>query len=117
MRFHRLPAGARFEYKGVCYRKINNLTASPEQGGKNTIIPRSAVVMPADTTTDAAPLRPAPGQQLAAELLAELYQHCLGGLAQLSDAAEARRLSARVQEQRSTASHGKRATTESACRR
>lgn len=85
MRFHQLPAGARFEYKGVCYRKINSLTASPEQGGKNALIPRSAEIQLAEAAAEPTiPAHATPQKQLAAELLQELHQYCQECLARLS---------------------------------
>jgi len=84
MRFHQLPVGARFHYKGECYRKINGLTASPEQGGKAVVIPRSATVQPAGATEAVAPAQPGAEQQLAGELLLQLHQHCQQCLSQLA---------------------------------
>ena len=87
MRFHPLPPGARFEYQGIVYRKINNLTATPEEGGKTRLIPRSAQVKPitedgphdaeqANQTTDT-----------AAQSLAALYRHCQTELSALEEGA------------------------------
>lgn len=85
MRFHQLPVGARFAYKGECYRKINGLTASPEQGGKAVVLPRSAVILPADATDTTIPAQPSTEQLLAAELLLQLHQHCQQCLSQLAE--------------------------------
>jgi hypothetical protein len=44
VKFHRLRPGARFEYKGVAFRKISPLKAASEADDSHKLIPRSAEV-------------------------------------------------------------------------
>lgn len=44
MKFHRLPPGTRFEYKGVAFRKTSPLKGVREADDSHKLIPRSAEV-------------------------------------------------------------------------
>jgi hypothetical protein len=55
MKFPQLPIGKRFAYQGQVYTKTGPLTARREADGTQRMIPRAALVAPADTGTSAAP--------------------------------------------------------------
>ena len=82
MKFQQLPQGARFEYAGQVYTKVGPLTAAADNG-QTRMIPRFAVLAPAD---GAAPLPPAPQGPIPREqVLAALdgyHDACLAWLAQ-----------------------------------
>lgn len=86
MKFHQLPIGARFEFRGTAYRKLDNLKASPEDGGKTSLVPRSAEVkslFEQDHQREKADADLDPAQALA-----QLYRHCEQRLESLRDGAD-----------------------------
>lgn len=46
MKFYLVPVGQEFNYQGEAYIKTGPLTASPKTGGKDKLIPRSAMTAP-----------------------------------------------------------------------
>ncbi len=48
MKFHQLKLGARFRYRGLLLCKVSPLMAAAETGELQTLIPRSAEIMPVD---------------------------------------------------------------------
>jgi hypothetical protein len=77
MKLQQLPDGARFEYQGRVFVKTGPLTARSETGGQQ-IIPRSAIVKPADLPP---PERPPAGRGKLSETVVrsafdEFYRSC-----------------------------------------
>jgi hypothetical protein len=83
MRIHQIPAGARFQWKGVVYTKVGPMTAAAEGGG-SVFVPKHAVLAPVEGE---APAQPAPTQAIAPEtVIAALDQYHREALALLPEA-------------------------------
>lgn len=93
MRFHQLPPGARFEYKGVAYRKLTSLTASPEGDGKTGVIPRSAQVTFIPEDGQHSPDQGDSTAKPAERFLTTFYRHCQHELETLAEGANADQIS------------------------
>ena len=87
MQFHLLPPGVRFEYQGIVYRKLNSLTASPEDGGKMRLIPRSAKVKPVTEDRQHSEEQNGTSASPAVQALKALYHHCQTELSALEEGA------------------------------
>ena len=60
MKFTQIPLGTRFEFEGKIFSKTGPMTASAEDGSGQRLIPRYAVLKPADgvmPAAEAAPVR------------------------------------------------------------
>lgn len=81
MKFTQLPIGARFRYQDRLYSKTSPLAASGEDGAQR-LIPRSAVVQPAETAVETD--RSAPHDLRAA--LDDYHAACVALLGEVAEA-------------------------------
>ncbi len=73
MRFHQLPVGETFEYRGEVYVKTGPITAAARDGGAQRCIPRSALVRPVRADHPAPPTRSAGGATEATEAAVDAF--------------------------------------------
>ncbi len=79
MKFTQIPLGTRFEFEGKIFSKTGPMTASAEDGSGQRLIPRYAVLKPADGVMPAVEVAPARHVDEARVLAAfdSFYGRCL----------------------------------------
>ncbi|MCB1722644.1 MAG: hypothetical protein H6959_04975 [Chromatiaceae bacterium] len=84
MRFHQLPIGARFEWRGARYRKVSPLMASGEADATQKLVARSAEVTPlgdaAQRPTAPSGLPSTLSGPAVAEAAQDFFAHCRAAL-------------------------------------
>ena len=83
MKFTQIPLGTRFEFEGKLFSKTGPMTATAEDGSGQRLIPRYAVLKPADGCTPAA--EKAPVKQLDEALVIAAFDSFHGSCLRLVD--------------------------------
>lgn len=84
MKFHQIPIGAHFDWKGEGYAKHSPVAAQRLSDGKQFIVPRSAEILVPDVPRTSEPV-PAGGPDAVETAVRDYCRRCDQGMQRLAD--------------------------------